>query len=265
MVLGFAFKKSQLSVLGSLTLYLPTFGYFASTMFFLAGIGVLRAPWLPVLELAQGPWPLKPHSIAPIFELGDSVYLPYDVVRYVVGLLGGYERIFDLAMFNALIYAGSILFFLGCVAWFYGKFRGVKLIDFWIYRYSRHPQYLGFLIWSYGMLIYDKFIFWPVRGGYFPSPPLFWLTAALILLGASLCEESELLRKYGETYSKYREKTPFMLPLPNSLSRLIMVPMSLIFKKSYPEKCREIGLILAIYWSIFVLISVPYSPLSSCY
>ncbi len=261
-VLGFTLKKSLLSALGSLTLYLPTFGYFASTMFFLAGIGVLRILWLPVLELAPGPWPQKPHSITYILELGDSVYIPYDVVRCIMTGLAGctpHERIFDQVLFYALIYSGSIIFFLGCVAWFYGKFKGIRLVDFWIYRYSRHPQYLGFLIWSYGLLIYDRFIFMPVKGGYFPSPPLFWLVATLILLGTTLREEAGLLRRYGEMYAKYRERTPFMLPLPNPIPKLITAPMRLIFGKPYPEKNREVALALAIYGSILILISIPYS------
>jgi len=260
-VLGFVLRKAHLSAIGSIALYLPTFGYFASTMFFLAGVGMLRILWLPILELASGPWPQKPYSITYILELGDSVYIPYDVVRRVMRGLAGmpHERVFDQVLFSVLIYLGSIIFFLGCVAWFYGKFKGVRLVDFWIYRYSRHPQYLGFLIWSYGLLIYDKFIFSPAKGGYFPSPPLFWLIVALTLLGTALHEEAWLLRRYGEAYAKYREKAPFLLPLPHFISKLITAPTRLIFGKPCPERNREIALTLAIYGSILILTSIPYS------
>ncbi|MFZ8791287.1 MAG: hypothetical protein ACO2OS_03245 [Thermosphaera aggregans] len=39
---GFPLKKTRLSILGSLAIYLPTIGYLAFTMFFLAGVGALR-------------------------------------------------------------------------------------------------------------------------------------------------------------------------------------------------------------------------------
>ncbi|MEM3713088.1 MAG: hypothetical protein QXR97_06095, partial [Thermoproteota archaeon] len=50
-ILGLIVKRHGLSFLGSFILLLPTFSYFASVMFFLAGIGILRIVWLPFLEL----------------------------------------------------------------------------------------------------------------------------------------------------------------------------------------------------------------------
>jgi hypothetical protein len=41
-IIGFAVRNRWLGTLGSIAFYLPTFSYFAFTMFFLAGIGVLR-------------------------------------------------------------------------------------------------------------------------------------------------------------------------------------------------------------------------------
>lgn len=84
-VLGFVLRKRKLSFLGSLALYLPTFSYFASTMFFLAGIGVLRILWLPIIEVSPGAtWPEKLYFAKNILELGDIVYLPYDILRAIV-------------------------------------------------------------------------------------------------------------------------------------------------------------------------------------
>ncbi|MCC6065964.1 MAG: hypothetical protein LM576_08280 [Thermofilum sp.] len=34
---------------------------------------------------------------------------------------------------------GLFIFFLRAAAWLYGRFKGVGLVTFWIYRYSRHP------------------------------------------------------------------------------------------------------------------------------
>lgn len=41
-VVGFKKGKENLSRIGSIALFLPTFGYFVAGMFFLAGSGVLR-------------------------------------------------------------------------------------------------------------------------------------------------------------------------------------------------------------------------------
>jgi hypothetical protein len=60
---------------------------------------------------------------------------------------------------------GLIIFLLGVFTWLYGKFKGIRIIDFWIYRYSRHPQYFGFLLWSYGLTILASTIGAP-KGGY---------------------------------------------------------------------------------------------------
>ncbi|NIO37088.1 hypothetical protein GTO27_05230, partial [Candidatus Bathyarchaeota archaeon] len=52
-----------------------------------------------------------------------------------------------------------------------GKFEKRKIYDFWIYKYSRHPQYLGFILWSYGVMLLTALAPVP-RGGYQPEPSL---------------------------------------------------------------------------------------------
>lgn len=267
-VLGFTLRRSALSFLGSLVLYLPTFGYFAAFMFFLAGIGVVRITWLPFLELMQGSWSEKIYNIALILELGDIVFLPYDLASRLASLTAStiswnwimLEHAFATFFFLALILSGLTLFLLGCVAWFYGRFKDIRLVDFWTYRYSRHPQYLGFLLWGYGMLIYDSFIFVPVRGGYFPSPPLIWLIATMTIVGATLREEMAMVERHGEKYLEYRNRTGFMLPMPKAVSRALTAPVRILFKKDYPEKAWEVILVLSFYFLIIVLASLPYAP-----
>lgn len=80
-VVGFLAQRLKLSTLGSIILYLPTFGYFAFTMFFLAGIGVLRLLWLPLLDFSPR-----------ILRLGDIIYLPY----FALGLLLPVTRFFSV-------------------------------------------------------------------------------------------------------------------------------------------------------------------------
>lgn len=259
-IIGFILKKSQLSFLGSLILYLPTFSYFASVMFFLSGIGIIRFLWLPIIELFTGSWPEKIYAASYFLELGDFIYMPYDVLRFIfINLAKDFPLyIFDNMVFYLIIYLSAFIFFLSCASWFYGKFKGLKIIDFFTYKYSRHPQYLSFLIWSYGLLIYDKYIFYPPKGGYFASPPIFWLIMAFIIIGLALYEEKEMIRTHDEAYIKYRGKTPFMLPLPKVISNLILSPIRLLFKKTYPEKNIEIFSILTIYFIILIIISLFY-------
>lgn len=268
MALGFIFRRSTISFLGSLALYLPTFGYFAAFMFFLAGIGVVRIAWLPFLDFIQGSWPEKIYNVTWILELGDIVFLPYDLLSRLASLIASaldwnwitLKRTFSISFFLTLILLGLIFFLLGCIAWFYGRFRDIGLVDFWVYRHSRHPQYLGFLLWSYGMLIYDEFIFIPVRGGYFPSPPFIWLIATLVILGATLREETRMVEKRGEKYLEYRRGASFMLPMPKAFSRALTTPVRLLFKKDYPEKIGETFLILSIYLISIILASILYTP-----
>jgi protein-S-isoprenylcysteine O-methyltransferase Ste14 len=256
-MLGFMLKKYKLSFLGSISLLLPTFSYFASVMFFLTGIGVLRLMWLPFIELSPGFSIYEKISAASsILELGDIVYLPYDAVRLLLNAADG--RRLDETLFRILVFTGSILFFAGCAAWFYARFRGRAFADLLVYKYSRHPQYLSFLVWSHGLLVYDKYVFTPPRGGYFAPPPFFWLTSILILVGIALREEEAMLRKHGKSYDEYRSRTPFMIPLTRPVGRMLTTPVRLLLKKNYPERAWEIAVVLAVYGLILLVLSILY-------
>ena len=236
-IIGFITKKQSLSSLGSLVLYLPTFGYFASAMFFLAGIGVLRALWLPIIEYA----PI-------VLKLGHIVLFPFIILRIFIHDLSWVR---SLALF--IMGFGIFIFSLGVATWLYGRFKGVKIIDFWIYRYSRHPQYLGFLMWSYGLLLLTAFKPY-VRGAFAIPPTLPWLISSAIIIGVALHEENELRAKYGELYSEYCKRTPFLMPLPKPLSVAISFPLKYIIK-DYPKSNKDIVLIITTYIGICMLLS----------
>ncbi len=256
-IIGFLLRWFRLSALGSLGLYLPTFSYFASTMFFLAGLCVLRVIWLPLMELVPAPWIHRPHLFEELLDVADAVYLPYIPLRVLLSLLSASPilRHVDQFIFNLLIFLGSATLFLGSQTWLYGRLIGRDLIDFWAYRYSRHPQYLGLLIWSYGLLIYDRFVFTPVRGGYYPAPSLPWLIMALTILASALMEEAEMRERLGGRYVEYQASTPFMLPLPRWISDWITLPSRILIKKERPETGRETLLILAFYTALIVGVS----------
>ena len=233
-ILGFVFKVRGLSTFGSVALYLPTFGYFAFTMFFLAGIGVLRVLWLPLFDLSPN-----------VLRLGEIVYLPF--------IAFGFSTV--PASF-AIMFVGLLVFTLGIFSWLYSKFKGIEIVDFWIYRYSRHPQYLGFLIWSYGLMLLAGFVGAP-KGGYVPPPSLPWLISAMAIVGTALHEEQIMVKKHGDKYKKYMENTPFMLPLPKKLSAIITTPAKIVIKKNLPENRKQIFTTVFIYFCILVLLSLP--------
>lgn len=51
-VLGFVTSKSSWAWAGALVLFLPVFGQFALSMFFLSGLGMLRIGWMPFLDIS---------------------------------------------------------------------------------------------------------------------------------------------------------------------------------------------------------------------
>lgn len=239
-VLGFIVKKNYLSTLGSIAIYLPIFGYFAFAMFFLAGIGVLRILWLPLLEFS-------PNTL----KLGHIVLLPFLILKFLPDEYFWYGIIQLIGIFT--IGLGLLIFSLGVITWFYGRFRRYKLINFWIYRYSRHPQYLGFLLWSYGLLLFIYFKPY-VKGAFTISPTLPWLISSMIVIGVALDEEIEIKRKYDEEYINYCKKVPFMIPLPKLLSDIITKPSNLFIKGS-PRDRKDIVTILIIYLLILIILS----------
>lgn len=246
---GFATKWLKLATLGSIAIFLPTFGCFAFTMFFLAGIGVLRVLWFPWLDLSPN-----------ILRLGDAVYLPYIFLSFlaapVAWITGASPTDMNTSFSLVIMMSGLVVFLLGTVTWLYGRFMGFKIIGFWIYRYSRHPQYLGFLLWSYGLLLLVTFLGAP-KGGYVPPPSLPWLISALTIIGVALHEENTMAKKHSEEYVRYRGDTSFMLPLPKQLSALIVAPARVLLKKNWPENGKEVAFIIIVYGTILVLSSLP--------
>ncbi len=240
-IAGFIMKRKNLSSLGVLFFFLPTFGYFAGSMFFLAGLGILRITWIPFWEIN-------------LVNFGDIVYLPYVIPTYLFHFI----RI-DIRMPLAVAAtgAGFFIFLLGTIAWFRGKAEKKETVTCWIYKYSRHPQYLGYIIWSYGVMLMasQAGITW---GGSNPGASLPWLISTIIVFCIALAEEGSMSRRDRDTYLKYKEAAPFMFPVPKILASLATAPIRLLFGKNQPETKKEIIGTFAVYTLIFVLLSLPF-------
>lgn len=243
MLLGFIIGKSCPSVAGAIAMYLPTFGYFTATMFPLAGIGCLRVLWLPLLDVSPS-----------LLRLGDIVYAPFD---FLINLYERHGYVVIETLSSDLIILGVFIFFLGVLTWIYGKFKKSEIVDFWIYRVSRHPQYLGLLLWSYGLTMLMMFrqqfvmVWWKL-----PEPSLPWLVYALTLVAVALNEEIKMAKKFGDKYIKYRGSASFMLPFPKIFSKLITFPIKILLKKRFPENRKEIAYTILIYAAVLISLSV---------
>ncbi len=76
-ITGFVFEKRKLASVGAVILFLPVFGHFAATMFFLGGLAFLRFLWLPFLDISFD-----------IMRLGDIVLLLSAFSSGLIGLPG---------------------------------------------------------------------------------------------------------------------------------------------------------------------------------
>jgi len=240
---GFITGKKGLASAGALLMFLPVFAQFAAVMFFLAGLGVLNVMWMPVLDISfnAGQW-------------GDIVYLPYRLLRSLFLKIG-----FDVhyPLVYLLVGTGLLLFIIGTYTWFVSREQKKEMADFWIYRVSRHPQYLGWIIWSYGMLLALMRVNYPKRSwGIAASLP--WMLSAMIIIGVALLEERKMKKQLGNQYERYSKKTPFLFPLPRFLSKPFAIPTRLLFKKKFPERKGEIAVILSIYTLLLVGLSYVY-------
>ncbi|MBN1197080.1 MAG: HEAT repeat domain-containing protein [Candidatus Aminicenantes bacterium] len=238
-VVGLARNRTGLASAGAILLFLPVFGQFAATMFFLGGLAFLRLLWLPFLDLSFN-----------VMRLGDAILFPY---RWMIDL----GRAAGIALHGVLppvfVATGFFFFVAGTLAWFLARARGRKVADFWVYRISRHPQYLGWIIWSYGILLLPG----NNQKRYFElSNTLPWLLSTLVIIGVALFEEMKMRKSAGTEYCRFQQRTPFLFPLPRFILRLLKWPQRLLFGKNRFERKREILAFLGLYALVFMGISL---------
>jgi hypothetical protein len=243
---GLVTERRGLAGVGAVAFFLPIVGHFAAGMLFLAGLAVLRVAWLPLLYVSHD-----------ILRLGDIGFVPYAAVVYLLALIGidGREAFVWL-----LMGIGMLLFVLGTVGWLYARSQKKGTADFWVYRLGRHPQYLGWITWSYGFMIYSMLHsqLGATRVNYGMPSSLPWLVSALVILGIAMLEELRMRRVRGEEYEAYVRRTPFMLPLPRVLRRGIACPLQLVLRKEHPESGTDVAVVVGAYLVILMLLSVPF-------
>ena len=229
---GYLTRKSGWALAGAVGLFIPVFGQFAFSMFFLAGLGFLRVGWLPFLEISFD-----------LLDLGKVIYVPYWILMWFFGLFKWDAHDFFSWFFMAL---GAFLFTWGVLLWFRARYSGDKVASSWIYRISRHPQYLGWILWSYGFILFSPHDRSMKMSWYVPSS-LPWLLMTMIIVGICLLEEINMMKLTGGTYASYRESSPFLFPLPKWLNRILTWPGRLITGGGYPVRRRQVLGIVVLY------------------
>jgi len=250
-VMGLVAERRRLAFAGALLFFLPVFGHFAIQMFFLAGLGLTRLIWLPMLDGAYG---LTGDHEFWLFRLGDVAFLPYVGILRLGALLHLDLR---LTLPYIMMGIGLFLFNLAVIAWFRAKLLNEGTARFWVYRISRHPQYLGWIIWSYGLFL---FFLRHHEGSYFQigwglPDSLPWLVSMMVIVGVALLEEVKMRREHGQEYESYADRTPFLVPLPRAVSAIVALPMRFVLRKKRPERGAEVAIVVLLYLAILVLAS----------
>jgi protein-S-isoprenylcysteine O-methyltransferase Ste14 len=240
-IVGFITRRSAWGLAGAFTLFLPVFGQFAMSMFFLSGLGMLRVGWMPFWDISWN-----------VLDMGDVIYVPFWILMWVF-------RQFDYWAQPEIAWAfmglGAFLFTWGVLVWMQARFSKKGVAISWIYRISRHPQYLGWIIWSYGLAIYSPLVNDMKKSwGMASSLPL--LLMIMIIIGMCLLEEIRMREKYGEQFESYRKRTPFLFPLPGWLKKILKFPMWIVIRKPWPEKGKEVASVIMTYTIILLLISL---------
>jgi protein-S-isoprenylcysteine O-methyltransferase Ste14 len=234
---GFLLRKSGLAAIGAVAFMLPVFAQFAGVMFFLAGLGILNLPWLPILDISFD-----------MQKLGLIIRAPFDLAVWASRQVG-------VNAYWPLVYAciggGLLIFLLGTFAWLRAKAGSENVARSWVYRISRHPQYLGWTLWTYGMFLLLMQGRYPKRTWGIDAS-LSWLLATMVIIGVAMIEELNMRQRFGEAYDAYRRKTPFLFPLPGFVSRLFSLPTRLLFKKEHPQKRHEVVVVLLLYAALSI-------------
>ena len=240
-IFGYTSRKSGWALAGAVGLFIPVFGQFAYSMFFLAGLGFLRVSWLPFLELSFD-----------ILDLGKVIYVPYWILNWFLGFLNWNPNNFISWIFMG---SGGFIFTWGVLLWFKSRYSGNKVATSWLYKISRHPQYLGWILWSYGFILFSPFEVSMKMSWHVPSS-LPWLLMTMTIVGICLMEEIKMMKITGGSYQQYRESSPFLFPLPGWLNRILIWPGRLITRGEYPSTGRQVIWIVLIYTLILMLLSL---------
>ena len=138
--------------------------------------------------------------LALFFQNPEIIY--YDI-QFFVGSHG-----FNIAIFGLIVYVYSLIFQLS---------HRKQLIRKGPYRFVRHPQYLAFIIMTFGLTLIAfqtspvfNFDLGDINGYTFLL--YIWIGEVLAYIVLGKIEEFALKARYGEQFLNYASEVPFMFP-----------------------------------------------------
>lgn len=251
-VRGMVKGRSTVSFLGAFGFFVPTFFVFIVGMTtFFAGLEVIKfLIYNGIGEYAVIKW------VDRLYNVGNVFYIPYWLAISAYGdevgsRWGNLPEVRD-TYGGIFIAVGLLLLFLGVAAWLDSKYRGRGLVDSGVYRWSRHPQYLGYILWSYGVLVLSTYSQAPMSRPVAPS--LNWAVSSLIVVGLALSEEIALRKDVELDYIEYVKRVSFMIPLPKLVREYASAPFRIIWRSDYPDSLWKVFKTLLI---LFLIIGIP--------
>lgn len=133
----------------------------------------------------------------------------------------------DRAFFfgGIIFYLGFTIFCLSLFQWIWYRHKNLGLFMRGMYSKTRHPQFLGIIIMTFGLTVKELTInpSWGLVGVPFLTMDLslglselagLWFLQVLGYVAIALYEERQLSKKFVE-FEEYKQKVPLLLPIKN--------------------------------------------------
>jgi len=159
-------------------------------------IGFMSIPLLLYLLILIGTFP---------YSVANVIFTFFAISGYFI-----FERVLIIVGLSIFLYS----------TYFLRKEQRDGLVTTGPYKYVRHPQYLGILLFTIGLTSWSFVVaaitfgvtLWQAILGFYFNPIKIWYIEFVLYILVALIEEMHLAKKFGEAYKKYRGETPFLIP-----------------------------------------------------
>ncbi len=128
---------------------------------------------------------------------------------------------------NALIFVGLALVLYSVIYLLWHKKEG--LVTTGPYRFIRHPQYTGFLLFTLGLTAWSYWLLSVTWGIGWLTPEgtiMLWYAELCAYVVLALIEDLYLSKRFGESHTDYKSKTSLFIPFGKA--RQLDIPLSII-------------------------------------
>ncbi|MFX1483275.1 MAG: methyltransferase family protein [Promethearchaeota archaeon] len=175
-------------------------GLFSVFMYLPVVAGIIT-PMLWLLPAWYSAW-FVTGFIFPFSQMWGGLWVPFPspLVAYSIWTMEG-----------ILSLAGLILFILSLFEMTRKFSHGVSLVTSGPYRWVRHPQHLGIILFLLPLALFNVSysVYW---SGIRPGDILSWSLVSFMLIVVADVEEHALVKRFGSEYADYSKLTPFLLP-----------------------------------------------------